>query len=118
MFAENGAGESYEGFLFSLNNKQGTDPVSFPIKIDKRYAAHPVKPGEGPTFGDGDLVLETMSSGYSELGNSYGTSADAEFQFADAKNFVISDVEVLYGGGNYSNILYTSLTQVNLKSTK
>ena len=94
---------SYNAFLFSLSNKQGTDPVLFPLKSDKRYTAHPVKPGQGPIFGNGDLVLETMSSGYSELGNSFGTTADAAFLLAEANNFVISDVEVLYKGGNYGN---------------
>lgn len=98
--AENGAGVSFNAFLFSLSNKRGTDPVIFPLKTDKRYTAHPVKPGQGPTFGNGDLVLETMSSGYSELGNSFGTSADTAFLFAEANNFVISDFEVLYKGGN------------------
>ena len=94
---------SYNAFLFSLSSKQGTDPMLFPLKTDKRYTAHPVKPGQGPTFGNGDLVLETMSSGHSELGNSFGTAADASFLFAEANNFVISDVEVLYKGGNHDN---------------
>jgi len=100
---EKGAAVSYHAFLFSLSNKQGTDPVLFPLKHDKRYTAHPVRPEQGPTFGNGDLVLETMSSGYSELGNSFGTTADVAFLFAEANNFVISDVEVLYTGGNYDN---------------
>ena len=94
---------SYSAFLFSLSNKQGTDPMLFSLKTDKRYTAHPVKPGQGPTFGNGDLVLETMSSGYSELDNSFGATADAAFLFAEANNFVISDVEVLYKGGNPDN---------------
>lgn len=94
---------SYSAFLFSLSHKQGAEPVLFPLKTDKRYTAHPVRPGQGPIFGNGDLVLETMSNGYSELNNSFGTAADAGFLFADANNFVISDVEVLYKGGNYDN---------------
>ena len=94
---------SYNAFLFSLSNNQGTDPMLFPLKTDKRYTAHPVKPGQGPTFGNGDLVLETMSSGHSELDNSFGTTADAAFLFAEANDFVISDVEVLYIGGNHDN---------------
>ena len=101
---EKGAAVSYHAFLFSLSNKQGADPVLFPLKTDKRYTAHPVRPGQGPTFGNGDLVLETMTSGYSELNNSFGTTADAAFLFAEANNFVISDVEVLYKGGTCDNI--------------
>ena len=102
---------SYSAFLFSLSNKQGTDPVLFPLKTDKRYTAHPVRPGQGPTFGNGDLVLETMSNGYSELDNSFGTTADAGFLFAEANVFVISDLEVLYQGGNCDN------NKIQLKSS-
>lgn len=101
--AEKGAAVSYSAFLFSLSHEQGAEPVLFPLKTNKRYTAHPVRPGQGPIFGNGDLVLETMSNGYSELNNSFGTTADAGFLFAEANNFVISDVEVLYKGGNYDN---------------
>ncbi|KAJ7390088.1 hypothetical protein OS493_027118 [Desmophyllum pertusum] len=90
-----GVALSFKAFLFSLNNNQGTDPKSFYLKTDRRHSAHFAKSDQGPTFGDGDLVLETMSSGYSELGNSFDIGADAAFQFAGARNFVISDVEVL-----------------------
>ena len=103
LSVEKGSAVSYSAFLFSLSNKQGTDPVLFPLKTDKRYTAHPVRPGQGPTFGNGDLVLETMSNGYSELDNSFGTTADAGFLFAEANNFVISDLEVLYKGGSCDN---------------
>ncbi|KAJ7390089.1 hypothetical protein OS493_027119 [Desmophyllum pertusum] len=65
--------------LSSLNNNQGTDPKSFYLKTDRRHSAHFAKSDQGPTFGDGDLVLETMSSGYSELGNSFDIGADAAF---------------------------------------
>ncbi|KAJ7390097.1 hypothetical protein OS493_027128 [Desmophyllum pertusum] len=58
---------------------QGTDPKSFYLKTDRRHSAHFAKSDQGPTFGDGDLVLETMSSGYSELGNSFDIGADAAF---------------------------------------
>ena len=91
---------SYKAFLFSLSNKQGTKKI-FNLNPEKRYKAHFVKQNHGPTFGEGDLVLDSMSTGFSELGNSFGTSADVGFQFAEARNFAISDVEVLYIGGNY-----------------
>lgn len=104
--AAKGVALSFKAFLFSLNNNQGTDPKSFYLKTDRRHSAHFAKSDQGPTFGDGDLVLETMSSGYSELGNSFDIGADAAFQFAGARNFVISDVEVLTTEGNHSNMLY------------
>ena len=70
-----------------------------------------MKPGHGPSFGDGDLVLETMSKGFSQLGNSFEISAHQIIQFAETTNFDISDVEVLHAEGNYSNVICLSLKE-------
>ena len=91
---------SFEAFLFSLSNKEGTKRI-FYLNPEKRFKAHFMNQSHGPTFGEGDLVLDTMWTGSSQLGNSFGISADVGFHFVDAANFAVSDVEVLYLGGKY-----------------
>ena len=97
---------SHTAFLFSLNNKEGTEKI-FNLKPEKRYKAHFVNQNHGPTFGEDDLVLDSMSTGFCSLGNSFDSSADAGFEFTEANNFAVSDVEVLYIGGNW-NILFNA----------
>ena len=71
----------------------------FPIRSDKRHEAQRVRPHEGPTFGDGDLSLKTMSVGSIQHGNSF-ENWNGLFLPVYAEDFSISDIEVLYPKGN------------------
>ena len=58
-----------------------------------------MRPHEGPTFGDGDLSLKTMSFGSIQAGNSF-EKWNGLFLPVHTENFSISDIEVLYPKGN------------------
>ena len=58
-----------------------------------------MRPDEGPTFGDGDLSLKTMSVGSIQHGNSF-ENWNGLFLPVHAEDFSISDIEVLYPKGN------------------
>ncbi|XP_022778579.1 uncharacterized protein LOC111320153, partial [Stylophora pistillata] len=90
-----GVAVSKSAFLFGFKNNDPEGIEIFPLRNDKRHEAQRVKPHEGPTFGDGDLSLKTMSFGSSQTGNSFENWRGSSL-FADADEFKISDIEVLY----------------------
>ena len=96
---------SEQSFLFSLRNTKGVRPVKFPIGNHNRRRAILNDPGRGPSFGNGDLILEGQK-GHSLLGKSYHRGQLKGMQIGNksdflsgTSSFVLRELEAFYLGG-------------------
>ena len=97
-----------KAFLFSLDNKDGYNPVKLTQYQHQQYAMYHCS-SYGPTFGSGhDIHISDNSMGnsgsYTRCGNTYsvpsGYSAGSCGFFTGGNHFTPSDIEVFYEIGD------------------
>ena len=92
---------SATSFLFSLNCKNTSSPLKFPIKSFRRHYAAEHRHNYGPTFGEGELrILSKAVQSYKLIGSNY-QSAVGPIQLFESIQLYSSDIEVLFKRGKF-----------------